>query len=45
MRAVDDKLHEFTSIFYTVYRWKDPRDYKILFNDPNLIEQESIICS
>ena len=22
VRAVDDKLHEFTSIFYTVYRWR-----------------------
>ena len=35
---MDDKLHEFTSIFYTIYRWKDERDYSILFNDPNFLE-------
>ena len=38
MRAVDDKLHEFTSIFYTIYRWKDERDYSILFDDANFVE-------
>tara|TARA_B100000795_G_scaffold115967_1_gene86108 strand:+ start:295 stop:441 length:147 start_codon:yes stop_codon:yes gene_type:complete len=35
---VDDTLHEFTSIFYTIYRWRDERDYSILFNDPNFLE-------
>ena len=38
VRAVDDKLHEFTSIFYTIYRWKDERDYSILFDDANFVE-------
>ena len=42
---MDDRLHEFTSIFYTVYRWKDERDYSILFNDENFIETESVVCS
>ena len=35
---MDDKLHEFTSIFYTIYRWKDERDYSILFDDANFRE-------
>ena len=44
VRAVDDKLHEFTSIFYTIYRWRDERDYSILFNDANFLETEQIVC-
>ena len=42
VRAVDDKLHEFTSIFYTIYRWKDERDYQILLDDPNFLEARVI---
>ena len=35
---MDDKLHQFTSIFYTVYRWRDDRDYSMLFDDDNFLE-------
>ena len=35
---MDDKLHQFTSIFYTVYRWRDDRDYSMLFDDANFLE-------
>ena len=42
---MDDKLHEFTATFYTIYRWKDARDYSILFNDANFIETENVVCS
>ena len=35
-------MHEFTSIFYTIYRWKDERDYQILIDDPNFREARVI---
>ena len=45
LRAVDDKLHEFTSIFYAVYRWRDERNYSILFDDAHFLETEVLVCN